>query len=87
MEGKRPVVHIMIDAGMMRRKAEDLNLAKQGVKLVFLRSKGGLAQDQPFSPWVRWQPVLVVEMNDGKVSQVQSLDRGLFVGNPAMPVF
>lgn len=87
MQGKRPVVHTMIDAGMMRRKAENLNLAKQGVKLVFSRSKGGLAQDQPFSPWVRWQPVFVVEMNDGKVSQVESLDRGLFVGNPAMPVF
>jgi len=77
----------MIDAGMTRRKAEDLNLAKQGVKLVFSRSKGGLAPDQPFSPWVRWQPVFVVEMNDGKVSQVESLDQSLFVGNPVMPVF
>src|SRR6266581_4336752 len=32
MQGKRAVVHTMIDAGMMRRKAEDLNLAKQGIK-------------------------------------------------------
>ena len=48
MQGKRPVVHTMIDAGMTCRKAEDLNLSKQGVKLVFSRPKGELAQEQPF---------------------------------------
>src|SRR5439155_20626846 len=56
MQGKRAVVHTMIDAGMTRRKAEDLKLAKQGVKLVFSRPKDGLAQKQPFSTSMRWQP-------------------------------
>ncbi len=87
MQGKRSVVHTMIDAGMMRRKAEDLNLAKQGIKLVFSRAKGGLAHDQPFTTWVRWQPVFVAEMNNGNVSHIETLDQGLFVGNPVMPVF
>ena len=87
MQGKRPVLHTMIDAGMTRRNAEDLNLGKQGVKLVFSRPKGGIAHDQPFSTWVRWQPVFVAEMNDGKVSRVETLGQGLFVGNPVMPVF
>jgi protein-S-isoprenylcysteine O-methyltransferase Ste14 len=87
MQGKRAVVHTMIDAGMTRRKAEDLNLAKQGVKLVFSRPKDGLAREQPFSTSVRWQPDFIAEMNDGKVSNGMTLHQGLFVGNPVMPVF
>jgi hypothetical protein len=87
MQGKRPVVHTMIDAGMTRRKAEDLNLAKQGVKLVFSRPKGGLAQEQPFGTSARWQPAFIAEMNDGKVSHVITLDQHVFIGNPVMPVF
>ena len=86
MQGKRPVVHTMIDAGMTRRNAEDLNLGKQGVKLVFSRPKGEL-QEQPFSSSVRWQPLFVAEMYDGKVSHVETLDQRLFIGNPVMPVF
>jgi protein-S-isoprenylcysteine O-methyltransferase Ste14 len=87
MQGKRPVVHTMIDAGMTRRKAEDLNLSKQGVKLVFSRPKGELVQEQPFGTSARWQPAFIAEMNDGKVSHVITLDQHVFIGNPVMPVF
>ena len=87
MQGKRPVIHVMIDAGMTRATAKNMPLADEGVKLVFSRQKGGLAQENPFGTWVRWQPVFVAEMNDGKVSHVMTLNQGLFVGNPVMPVF
>jgi len=87
MQGKRPVVHTMIDAGMARRKAEDLNLSKQGVKLVFSRPKGLLAHGHPFGTSVRWQPAFIAEMNNGKVWHVITLDQHVFVGNPVMPVF
>jgi len=87
MRGKRPVVHTMIDAGMTRRKAEDLNLSKQGVELVFSRPKDGLAWEQLFSASVRWQPAFIAEMNGGKVSHVINLDQHLFIGNPVMPLF
>ena len=38
-EGKPSLVHVMIDAGMMRTQARNLPLAEKGVKLVFLRRK------------------------------------------------
>jgi protein-S-isoprenylcysteine O-methyltransferase Ste14 len=87
MQGKRAVVHTMIDAGMARPRAKDLPLTDHGVKLVFSRRKDGFGQDRPFGAWARWQPVFVAEMSGGKVSRVVTLDHGLFMGNPVMPVF
>jgi protein-S-isoprenylcysteine O-methyltransferase Ste14 len=87
MSGKRPFVHTLIDAGMMPSKARNMPLTEKGVKLVFSRPKGGLREEQPFSPSVRWQPIFLAEMDQGKVSRVMDLDEHLFVGNPVMPVF
>ncbi len=87
MQGKRRVVHVMIDAGMTPPMARNMPLTDQGVKLVFSRTKDGLAQEHPFGTSVRWQPVCVAEMKGGKVSHVETLDQRLFVGNPVMPVF
>lgn len=87
MSGKPPLVHAMIDAGMMPSKARNMPLTEKGVKLLFSRPKGGLREEQPLSASVRWQPVFLVEIDQGKVSQVMDLDEHLFVGNPVMPVF
>jgi hypothetical protein len=87
MQGKRQAVHVMIDAGMAAPQARNLPLPDEGVKLVFSRPKGGVAQEHPFATSVRWQPVFVVEIKSGKVSHLQTLDQRLFVGNPVMPVF
>jgi protein-S-isoprenylcysteine O-methyltransferase Ste14 len=87
MQGKRPVVHVMIDAGMTAARARNITATDEGVKLVFSRPKEGVASERPFSASVRWQPAFVVEMNNGKVSHVISLDQKVFVGNPVMPVF
>jgi hypothetical protein len=87
MNGKRAVVHVMIDAGMTRQTAQDLKLVKEGVKLVFSRAQGGSVPEQPFGISVRWHPVFVAEMNDGKVADVLPVEQNHFVGNPVMPVF
>jgi len=87
MQGKRTVVHVMIDAGMTRQTAQDLKLVKEGVKLVFSRSQGGSVLEQPFGSSVRWHPAFVAEMNDGRVSDVLPIEKNHFVGNPVMPVF
>jgi protein-S-isoprenylcysteine O-methyltransferase Ste14 len=87
VQGKRAVVHVMLDAGMSRRNAQNLKLAKEGVKLVFSRPQGGSVPEQPFGLSVRWHPALVAEMNDGKVSDVLPIEQNHFVGNPVMPVF
>jgi protein-S-isoprenylcysteine O-methyltransferase Ste14 len=87
MQGKRRVVHVMIDAGMTAPRARNMALTDQGVKLVFSRPQDGPAQEYPFGTSVHWQPVFVAEMNGGKVSHVETLDQRLFVGNPVMPVF
>jgi len=85
-EGKGKVVHVMIDAGMMRRRAQDLPLAVSGVKLVFLQRRDG-AHTGPFNTEARWRPVLVAEMNGERISRVLALDQKLFLGNPVMPIF
>ena len=87
MQGKRAVVHVMIDAGMTRQTAQDLKLVKEGVKLVFSRPQGGSVLEQPFGISVRWRPAFVAEMNDGNVSDVLPIEQNHFVGNPVMPVF
>jgi protein-S-isoprenylcysteine O-methyltransferase Ste14 len=87
MQGKRRVVHVMIDAGMTPARARNMPLANQGMEFVFSRPKDGFAQEHPFGTSVRWQPVFVAEMSGGKVSHVMTLDHGLFIGNPVMPVF
>lgn len=87
MQGKGAVVHVMLDAGMTRRSAQNLKLAKEGVKLVFSRPQGGSVPEQPFGISVRWHPAFVAEMNDCKVSDVLPIEQNHFVGNPVMPVF
>ena len=87
MQGQRAVVHVMIDAGMTRQTAQDLKLVKEGVKLVFSRPQGGSVVEQPFGISVRWHPVFVTEINDGKISDVLPIEQNHFVGNPVMPVF
>jgi protein-S-isoprenylcysteine O-methyltransferase Ste14 len=87
MNGKRPLVHTLIDAGMTTSKARNIPMSEKGMKLVFSRPKNGLREVQPFSASVRWQPVFVAEMGEGKVSELMNLDSRLFVGNPVMPVF
>jgi protein-S-isoprenylcysteine O-methyltransferase Ste14 len=87
MQGKRAVVHVMIDAGVTRQNAQDLKLVKEGVKLVFFRPQGGSVVEQPFGISVRWHPVFITEINDGKVSHVLPIEENHFVGNPMMPVF
>jgi hypothetical protein len=87
MKGKRPVVHVMIDAGMERARARILPLADEGVKLVFSRARGGIADGHPFGTSARWRPAFITEAKDGKVSHLITLDQDFFVGNPMMPVF
>ena len=87
MQGKRAVVHVMIDAGMTRQAAQNLKLVKEGVKLVFSRPQGGSVLEQPFGISVRWHPAFVAEINDGRVSDVLPIDQNHFVGNPVMPMF
>jgi protein-S-isoprenylcysteine O-methyltransferase Ste14 len=87
MQGKRAVVHTMIDAGMSPAKARNMPLTDRGVILVLSWPKGGLTREQPFSPSVRWQPAFIAEVKDGKVSHLITLDQDFFVGNPVMPVF
>jgi len=87
MQGKRAVVHVMLDAGMARQTAQDLKLVKEGVKLVFSRPQGVSVLEQPFGISVRWHPAFVAEINDGKVSDVLPIEQIHFVGNPVMPVF
>src|SRR5258708_5207713 len=84
-EGKGKVIHVMIDAGMTRRRAQDLPLAESGVKLVILQRKDR-AHTGPFSTEARWRPAFVAEMDGERISRVVALDEGLFLGNPVMPV-
>jgi protein-S-isoprenylcysteine O-methyltransferase Ste14 len=86
IEGHRPVVHVMIDAGMTRSNAKNLPLAEQGINLVFSRRKD-TEHKGPFSTRARWQPILIAGMKGEKISRVLDLDQGLFLGNPVMPVF
>ncbi len=87
VERKRPVAHVMVDAGMTSAKAQNLPLANEGVKLVFSRRKDSPMNDGPFSARARWQPVFVAEFEGQKISRVVDLDQTLFLGNPVMPVF
>jgi hypothetical protein len=86
-EGKPSVVHVMIDAGMMRARAKSLSLAEKGVKLVFLRRKDQYSDKGPFDAGVRWQPAFIVEMDGQRVSGLVDLDQASFPGNPVMPIF
>jgi protein-S-isoprenylcysteine O-methyltransferase Ste14 len=86
MQGKASVVHAMMDAGMTHRQAGDLDLAKDGMKFVISQQEGGFAE-QPFGTRMRWQPALIVEMNEHKVSNIIALERAWFSGNPVMPLF
>lgn len=85
-EGKPSVLHVMIDAGMTRVQAKTLPLAEKGFKLVFL-DNNQRAQDNPFAPSVRWQPVFIVEMDGLRVWRVVDLNQASFRGNPLMPIF
>ena len=87
MEGKRSVVHVMIDAGVTAPKARSMALSEHGVKLVFSRQKTALTEQDPFGSRARWQPALVAEIDNGKLVHVMAVDPGLFVGNPVMPTF
>jgi hypothetical protein len=87
MQGKRAVVHVMIDAGMTRQTAQGLKLVKGGVKLVFSRPQDDYVLEQPFGISLRWHPAFVAEINDGKVSDVLPIEQNHFVGNPVMPIF
>ena len=86
-QGKPSVVHVMIDAGMMRAQAKNLPLAEKGVKLVFLQRKGQDGHRDPFAAGVRWQPAFIVEMDGRRVSHVVDLNPASFPGNPLMPTF
>ena len=86
MRGKRPVVHVLTDAGMTPPRARNLPLTDRGMELVFSRLQEG-HPTEPFSTSVRWQPAFIAEMNGGKVSHVINLDQHLFIGNPVMPLF
>lgn len=87
MQGKRSVVHVLIDAGMTPPRARSVPLTDQGVKLVFSQPKDALARNLPFGASVRWQPAFIAEMDEGKVSHVLPVEQSLFVGNPVMPIF
>jgi hypothetical protein len=86
-EGKPSVVHVMIDAGMLRAKAKNLPLAEKGVKLVFLQRKDQYSGKDPFAAGVRWQPAFIVELEGQRVSRLIDLDQTSFPGNPLMPIF
>jgi protein-S-isoprenylcysteine O-methyltransferase Ste14 len=86
-EGKGSVVHVMIDAGMMKAQAKSLPLAESGVKLVFLRRKDPYSNKGAFDAGVRWQPTFIVEMDGQRASRLVDLDQTSFSGNPLMPIF
>ena len=86
-EGKPSVVHVMIDAGMMRAQAKNLPLAEKGVKLVFLQRKDQYLDKGPFEAGVRWQPVFIAEVEGQRVSRLIDLNQASFSGNPVMPIF
>jgi hypothetical protein len=76
-EGKRSVVHVMIDAGMMRARAKSTPLAEKGVKFVFLRRKDQYSTKGSFDAGVRWQPAFIVEMDGQTVSRLEILTKDL----------
>src|SRR6266568_4803541 len=86
-EGKPSVVHVMIDAGMMRARAKGLSLAEKGVKLVFLQRKDQYLDKGPFEAGVRWQRAFIVEVEGQRVSRLIDLNQVSFPGNPLMPIF
>ena len=86
-EGKRSVMHVMIDAGMTRAGAKNLPLVEKGIKLVFLRRRNQDANEDPFEAGVRWQPAFIVEMADSRLSRVLDLHEKVFRANPIMPIF
>src|SRR5438128_11565532 len=86
-EGKPSVVHVMIDAGMMRAQAKNLPLVEKGVKLVFLQRKDQYLDKGPFEAGVRWQPAFIVEVDGQRVSRLIDLNQASFPGNPLMPIF
>ena len=86
MQGRGSAVHTLIDAGMTRRQASDLNLVRNGTKVVFSQQSEGFGQ-QPFGPRMRWRPVLMVEINEREASNKIAFERGWFSGNPVMPLF
>jgi len=86
-EGKPSVVHVMIDAGMMRARAKGLSLAEKGVKLVFLQRKDQYLDKGPFEAGVRWQPAFIVEVEGQRVLRLIDLNQASFPGNPLMPIF
>jgi len=86
-EGKPSVVHVMIDAGMMRAQAKNLPLAEKGVKLVFLQRKDQYLDKGPFEAGVRWQPVFIAEVEGQRVLRLIDLNQASFPGNPLMPIF
>ncbi len=83
---KASAVHVMIDSGMTHKDASELLFAGQGIKLIFSRQKGPTNQS-PFAVGMRWQPLFVAEIDQGRVSHVVDLPEALFHGNPAMPIF
>jgi protein-S-isoprenylcysteine O-methyltransferase Ste14 len=88
MEGKSQLVHTMIDAGMTRANARNLQLTDQGTKIVVLhRTNAFTPNDDPFSAREVWQPILVVEITENRISRVLELDSHLFPANPVMPIF
>jgi len=86
-DGKPSVVHVMIDAGMMRAQAKNLPLAEKGIKLVFLQRKDQYLDKGPFEAGVRWQPAFIVEVEGQRVSRLIDLNQVSFPGNPLMPIF
>ncbi len=86
-DGKPSVVHVMIDAGMMRAQAKNLPLAEKGIKLVFLQRKDQYLDKGPFEAGVRWQRAFIVEVEGQRVSRLIDLNQASFPGNPLMPIF
>jgi hypothetical protein len=88
MEGKSPLVHTMIDAGMTRANARNLQLTDQGTKIVVLhRTNAFTPNGDPFSVREVWQPIFIVEINENRISRVLELNSYLFPANPVMPIF
>jgi phospholipid methyltransferase len=85
--GKPSVVHVMIDAGMMRAQAKHLSLAEKGVKLVFLQRRDQYSDRGPFAAGVRWRPAFIVELEGQRVSRLIDINQTSFPGNPLMPIF
>jgi protein-S-isoprenylcysteine O-methyltransferase Ste14 len=86
-EGRPSVLHVMIDAGMMRAEAKNLAVSEKGVKLIFLRQRYQGSNMDPFEAGLRWQPAFIVEMADGRLSRVLDLQEAVFQANPIMPIF